>query len=184
MAKAKNKASKRQDSTAQPPASKSAKFYTGGMGEHLVMAELLARGFNVARAVVDEGIDVIAFKPDKPQNLFRLQVKTSLPGSGGTLTTKKFTFSLQRAAYEREGGQDYYLLLVLRDPVKQEFVSAVIPKPILDDYIHDGDVFNWSDAKQSYQIGVHLHDNGTLTLKNKSGTDVTNQTKNRWDRIG
>jgi hypothetical protein len=61
--------------------------YVGGMGEHVAMAELLGRGFNVARAVIDEGIDVIAFKPSNPQKLFRLQVKLAFPGSVGGANT-------------------------------------------------------------------------------------------------
>src|SRR5438128_5145959 len=97
----------------EPP--KIARPYVGGMGEHVAMAELLGRGFNVARAVIDEGIDVIAFKPSNPQKLFRLQVKSAFPGILGGATTQKYTFTLSRAAYNKAAGQDYYLVLVMRD---------------------------------------------------------------------
>jgi hypothetical protein len=160
------------------------KFYVGGMGEHIVMAELLARGFNVARAVVDEGIDVIAFKPSNPQKLFRIQVKSGFPGAAGAKGTQKYTFTLGKTAYENASGQDYYLVLVLRDEKNSSFVSAVIPKAIFDDYKDNQDVIDWDSSGSSMQISVHLHEeNGALTLKNKSGTDITSQTKNRWDRI-
>jgi len=161
----------------------STKGYVGTMGEHFVMAELMARGFNVARAVVDEGVDVIAFKPENPQKLYRIQVKTSATTSGGSKTSRKYLFSLKQAAYKKASGQDYYLILVIRDSKDNSFVSAVIPKAIFDDYIADKDVIDWSESKQSFQIGVHLHNDGKLTLKNKKGKDITDKTKNRWDRI-
>lgn len=147
------------------------------------MAELLARGFNVARAVVDEGIDVIAFKPDNPQKLYRIQVKTAFPGAGGSKITKKYTFSLSKASYDKCGSQDSYLLLVMREHENESFVVAVIPKAILDDYIDNQDVIDWTDAGNCMKIGVHLHTNGSLTLKNVGGQDITSQTKNRWNRI-
>jgi len=78
--------------------------YVGGMGEHVVMAELLGRGFNVSRAIVDEGIDVIAFKPTNPQKLFRLQVKSAFPGAGGGAATQKYTFTFRaRLTKMRQG---------------------------------------------------------------------------------
>ncbi len=162
---------------------KPTRFYVGGAGEHYVMAELLARGFNVSRAVVDEGIDVIAFKPNNPQKLYRIQVKTAFPGSGGSSTTEKYTFSLGENAYLNAAGQDYYLVLVMRDTNDERFVTAVIPKAIFDDYRDNEDVINWAEKGTTMQITIHLHQNGSLTLKNVSGTDVTNQTKDRWDRI-
>jgi hypothetical protein len=168
---------------AVPDNDKPTRLYVGSMGEHYVMAELLARGFNVARAVVDEGIDVIAFKPENPQKLFRVQVKTAFPGAGGSITTEKFTFSLGVKAYEQAAGQDYYLVLVMRDSGDNTFVTAVIPKAIFDDYRDNQDVINWTDNGTNMQIAVHLHQNGSLTMKNVGGTDITNQAKDRWDRI-
>ncbi len=147
------------------------------------MAGLMARGFNVARAVVDEGIDVIAFKPANPQKLFRLQVKSAFLGAVGTATTRKFTFTLQQAAYQAAAGQDYYLTLVLRDSTTNSFVAVIIPKAIFDDYKDNADIVDWSAEKKSWQIAVHLHDDGRITLKNASGTDITTQSKNRWNRI-
>lgn len=159
------------------------RFYVGSMGEHYVMAELLARGYNVSRAVVDEGIDVIAFKSDNPQKLFRLQVKTAFPGAGGSKETKKYTFTLNTQSYERASGQDYYLVLVMRDNTDESFISAVIPKAIFDDYKDNSDVIEWTESGASMQIAVHFHNNGSLTLKNVGGTDITAQSKNRWNRI-
>ncbi len=177
---AKKKVTPKEDSQT---ALKPGPHYVGSMGEHYVMAELLARGFNVSRAVVDEGIDVIAFKPDNPQKMYRIQVKTAFPGPGGGRDTKKYTFSLSKASYDKCSGQDFYLVLVMRDYVQESFVVSVIPKAILDDYIDNQDVFDWSETGTSMQIVVHLHTNGSLTLKNVGGLDVTAQTKNRWDRI-
>lgn len=157
--------------------------YTGNMGEHCVMAELLARGFNVARADVDDGIDIIAFKPDNPLRLFRLQVKSSHPVAGGTAHTQKFLFTLQRSAYEKNSSQDYYLMLVMRDPKQSKFVVSVIPKVIFDDYVAAGDIIDWDAKAKSWQIAVHLCDDGALTMRNAGGNDVTQQIKERWNRI-
>jgi len=153
------------------------------MGEHFVMAELLARHFNVARAVVDEGIDIIAFKPSNPQKLFRLQVKTALPKPGPG-TTQKFIFTLNRTAYDKNAGQEYYLVLVMRDGKQNSFRTLVIPKVIFDDYVADRHIIVWDSTKETWQISVHLHDDGNVTLKNIGGEDVTKYTKDRWDRIG
>jgi len=168
---------------ATPSKSALSRQYVGTMGEHYVMAQMLARGFNVARAVVDEGIDVIAFKPDKPQFLHRIQVKTARPTSGGSATSQKFIFTLGKASYEKEGGQDFYLLLVMWDDTNKEFASAVIPKQVFDDYVDTKKVIDWNAKQQAYQIAVHLHKDGKLTMKNAGGEDVTQQIKDRWDRI-
>jgi hypothetical protein len=178
---AKKKAAKKK--SAKKAAARPERGYTGNMGEHLVMAELLARGFNVARAVVDEGVDVIAFKPDNPLRLFRLQVKASHPVAGGGANTQKFLFTLKRSAYQKNASQDYYLILVMRDAKKSQFVIAILPKITFDDYVAAGDIIHWNAGQQSWQIGVHLRDNGTITMKNAGGTDVTQQVKDRWDRI-
>jgi hypothetical protein len=175
--------SKAQPAPKSDISDKPNRFYVGGMGECYVMAELMALGFNVARAVVDEGIDIIAFKPENPQKLFRLQVKSAFPGSGGTATSRKFTFTLKQAAYQAAAGQDYYLVLVLRDTKTASFVTAIIPKAIFDDYQDNQDVIDWSAEKNSWQIAVHLHDDGRITLKSAKGTDITTQSKNRWNRI-
>lgn len=180
--KAKKKTSKSAGSKGQSSESKSAKFYTGGMGEHLVMAELLARGFNVARAVVDEGIDVIAFKPQQPRNLFRIQVKAAFSGSA-TNKARRYTFTVGTAAYEKAAGQDYYLVLVMRDEKADSFVSAVLHSQTFDDLVTDADVGHWTRGKKEYQIVLHLHHDGSLTVKNQGGTDITKKAKNRWDRI-
>jgi hypothetical protein len=81
-------------------------------------------------------------------------------------------------------GQDYYLVLVMRDLKRDSFVTAIIPKAIFDDYIDNKDVIDWNPKQKEWQIAVHLHDDGKLTLKNAGGTDITTQSKNRWNRIG
>lgn len=158
------------------------KFFVGAMGDHFVMAELLARGFNVSRAVVHEGTDVVAFKADTPDKLYRIQVKTAF--SSGGVKAKRFTFSLGTSAYEQAAGKNYFLVLVMRDDIKDDFTVAVIPSHMFDRYRRDGHVIDWNVKAIGLKIDLHLHTDGRLTIKNGTGKDITIQTKNRWDYIG
>jgi hypothetical protein len=51
-------------------------LYLGKAGEHRVMSEFLARGYNVAVPEVDVGDDVLVVK-DEDHTMYRVQVKTS-----------------------------------------------------------------------------------------------------------
>lgn len=53
--------------------------YVGTAGEFAVMSELLYKGYNVNRMVIDEGMDIIASKSD---TYFYIQVKTTTVASG------------------------------------------------------------------------------------------------------
>lgn len=53
--------------------------YLGTAGEYAVMSELLFKGYNVNRMVIDDGIDVIASKNNK---YYYIQVKTTTATAG------------------------------------------------------------------------------------------------------
>lgn len=53
--------------------------YLGTAGEYAVMSELLYKGYNVNRMVIDDGLDIIASKNDE---YFYIQVKTTIATSG------------------------------------------------------------------------------------------------------
>ncbi len=48
--------------------------YVGKAGEHLVVSELLFKGYNASIMSVDEGLDIVATKGER---LYNIQVKTS-----------------------------------------------------------------------------------------------------------
>ena len=67
--------------------------YIGKGGEHLVVSELLFKGYNASIMSVDEGMDIVATKEDR---LYNIQVKTS--------TENKFNsyiFDIRISSFER-----------------------------------------------------------------------------------
>ena len=92
---------------AQTP-SKPGSRYVGKAGEHLVIAELLLRGFNANTMSVDEGIDVVATWGDLK---YGFQVKTANLSQGrGT-----YSYNIHVAAFRKNNRDNVYYAFVLRN---------------------------------------------------------------------
>lgn len=80
--------------------------YTGKAGEHLVVSELLFRGYNASIMSVDEGIDIVATKGNR---LFNIQVKTSNENK-----FNRYVFDLSISSFEKYNQNNTFYIFVLR----------------------------------------------------------------------
>lgn len=80
--------------------------YIGSAGEHLVISELLFRGYNASRMSVDEGLDIVATKDNK---LFNIQVKTANENK-----FNKYVYDIRKISFERFGAGNTFYIFVLR----------------------------------------------------------------------
>lgn len=82
-------------------------LYTGKAGEHLVVSELLFRGFNASIMSVDEGLDIVA---TKGEHLYNIQVKTANKNDYNT-----YVFDLRISSFERHNRNNTFYIFVLRE---------------------------------------------------------------------
>lgn len=80
--------------------------YVGKAGEHLVVSELLFRGYNASVMSVDEGIDIVATKESR---LFNIQVKTSNENK-----FNYYVFDLSISSFERYNRNNTFYIFVLK----------------------------------------------------------------------
>ena len=93
--------------------------FLGTAGEHAVTSELLFWGYNVAKAAIDEGIDLIV---ETRANSFKyVQVKTATPKSDGT----SFDFTIDEKSFTATAPRTPWYIFVMRQDMKNTF--AVIP---------------------------------------------------------
>jgi hypothetical protein len=78
----------------------------GRAGEHLVVSELLFRGYNASIMTVDEGIDITAIKGDK---LFNIQAKISKENK-----FNKHVNTIIISSFESHQSHNTYYIFVLR----------------------------------------------------------------------
>lgn len=116
----------KQPTLAVPTAEKDLSSQNIGCGgEHAVISELLFNGFNAANMVVDDGIDVAAFKRS---NFFHIQVKTSSPRADGTIH-----FSVKRKAFQKKTEANTFYVFVMRRVLKNRKVNdfLILPQKLL-----------------------------------------------------
>ncbi|MBI5513507.1 MAG: hypothetical protein HY909_07035 [Deltaproteobacteria bacterium] len=88
-------------------------LYIGSAGEYRVMAELLARGYNVAVPRVDTGDDVLVIKVEDEgdeYSLRRVQVKTARPAT----KSGSYTFKVKRLQLESAANVDLWYVFLAR----------------------------------------------------------------------
>lgn len=78
----------------------------GTAGEHIVLAELLFRGYEANIMSVDDGIDIVASKNNK---IYFIQVKTTY------LENEKISVSIPIASFERVRPHDVRYFIVIRE---------------------------------------------------------------------
>ncbi len=90
-------------------------LYIGGAGEYLVMAELMARGYNVAVPRIDTGDDVLVIRvrdEGDEYTLRRVQVKTARPSS----RSGNCSFTVKRTQLESVANVDLWYVFLVRSP--------------------------------------------------------------------
>jgi Holliday junction resolvase len=121
--------------------------FTGKGGEHLVMSELLFRGFSASIMSVDTGVDISAIKDNK---FFGIQVKTS--------NTNKFdvyNFHIRRASFERHNQGNVYYIFVLKGPSQSRFL--ILPSSEIERKIKEKAIFAVNN-KSGYALSVKIRE--------------------------
>ena len=106
--------------------------YTGKAGEHVVLSELLFRGYNAALMSVDVGIDIAAIKDNE---IFNIQVKTR----NVSKKHNAFYFNLRIVSFERHNAGRTFYIFVLRKNGKLDYLILPlheIEKSIEEEFIH------------------------------------------------
>lgn len=85
-------------------------LYVGSAGEMAVCSELLFRGYNVSRMLVDEGIDVVAIRHE---HTYYIQVKTI------TLKNTSFSFKINEKSFSKYCNNNCYYIVVIRTATKK-----------------------------------------------------------------
>jgi hypothetical protein len=80
--------------------------YVGKAGEHLVVSELLFRGYNASIMDVDEGLDIVATKGER---LYNIQVKTSNENK-----FNNYVFGLRVTSFEKHNRNNTFYVFVLK----------------------------------------------------------------------
>lgn len=80
--------------------------YIGTAGEHLVVSELLFRGYNASTMSVDEGLDIVATKTN---NLYNIQVKTA-----NVNKFNRYVYDIRKISFEKFGAGNTFYIFVLR----------------------------------------------------------------------
>ncbi len=144
--------------------------YIGKAGEHIVLSELLFRGYNAALMSVDVGIDIVATKNNE---IFNIQVKTR----NVSKKHNAFYFNLRIVSFERHSAGRTFYIFVLRKNGKLDYLILPlheIEKSIEEEFIHI------VGKGKLYRITVKKRD-GKVYLGRREN-DVSYYL-NRWDII-
>ena len=85
-------------------------LYVGSAGEMAVCSELLFRGYNVSRMMVDEGVDVVAIRHERT---YYIQVKTV------TLKSTGFAIKIKEKSFSKYCNNNCYYIVVIRTATKK-----------------------------------------------------------------
>lgn len=128
--------------------------YVGKAGEHLVVSELLFRGYNASIMSVDEGIDIVATKEER---LFNIQVKTS--------NENKFNYyvcDLSISSFERHNRGNTFYIFVMKG-VKTNFL--ILPYSEVQRNIVQKNILV-VNKETRYRVNIRIRE-GRLFLGNK-----------------
>jgi len=143
--------------------------YTGKVGEHAVLSELLFRGFDSSMMAVDDGIDVVASKANQ---YFHIQVKTS-NGSNGT-----FGFKVTKDRFVAKHSAHTFYVCVLRRITFNRYTNDFVIftsseiKRLIDS--------NFLNQDKDISLQVKINESGNYILNNKK--DIT-WCINNWEQI-
>ena len=117
--------------------------YIGRAGEHLVVSELLFRGYNASIMTVDEGIDITAIKGDK---LFNIQAKTSKENK-----FNKHVITISVSSFQTHQSHNIYYIFVLRGNTTN---FLILPYIVIRKNIDESNILETSNKRYKVQISV------------------------------
>ncbi|MFP4645766.1 MAG: winged helix-turn-helix domain-containing protein [Candidatus Woesearchaeota archaeon] len=142
--------------------------YIGSAGEHLVVGEMLFRGFNASIMSVDDGIDVVASKNTLAYNI---QVKTSRLNK-----TNVYNFDINVNSYKRyKQGNTFYIFVLRGD----ETLFVILPYSEIKKNIKEKNILRILDNKR-YRVVIKIRDN--IPYLGKLNNDISYY-MNNWNLI-
>jgi hypothetical protein len=162
------KEEEKEETTIEEESERITNQYVGKAGEHLVVSELLFRGFNATIMPVDAGIDILATKDDR---IYNIQVKTS--------NVNKFNYyvaDMTTSSFERNKQTNSFTIFVLRGKTT---TFVVLPYMVIQQHIYDENVL-LVNKKTRYRFNIRIRD-GKVYLGNMQN-DITFY-KDNWKLI-
>ena len=141
--------------------------YIGKAGEHLVVSELLFKGFNANIMSVDEGIDIVATRNDK---LYNIQVKTANEKYG------KYVSDMNINSYQKHNSSNTFYIFVLRG---EETNFLILPYVEVQKNIDQKNILVVDHGKR-YRANITLRDKKIFLGNLKNDTTYFN---NNWNLI-
>ena len=158
---------------------KSFAHYIGFAGERLVMAELLLRGVNVAKPLVDDGADILAVREGA---VFSIQVKTAFRNIG----KNRWMFnvgSLQKSPsiplLKKGEGEIVYVFVLIED-AGEPYNFLIMPFSEVKKQAKANNIY-YHKSTGRYRANVYLRDE-KVSLGNLKN-DVT-EFLNAWELLG
>ena len=149
--------------------------YIGFGGENLVKAELLLRGINVAKPVVDDGVDLVVFGDGKDRSdsfpVKFVQVKTAF------LDSERDRYSFNLSSIQKGDKINYVFVLVQETGV---YIFLIMSAKDIQKEIRKGSIY-LNKITGRYRVNIYFR-NGKLSL----GT-VKNEVPNflnNWELFG
>jgi len=142
--------------------------YVGKAGEHLVVSELLFRGYNASIMNVDEGLDIVATKGER---LYNIQVKTANENK-----FNNYVFDLRISSFEKHNRNNTFYIFVLKG---SDTHFLVLPFLEVQKNIDEKNILVVSKG-QRYRVNIKIRDD-TLYLGKKEN-DMTYY-MDKWESI-
>jgi len=123
--------------------------YIGTAGEHLVVSELLFRGYNASTMSVDEGLDIVATKDNK---LFNIQVKTANENK-----FNKYVYDIRKISFEKFGTGNTFYVFILRG---NETNFLILPSMEIEKNIQQKNILVVGHGER-YRVNLSIRDGKT-----------------------
>jgi len=137
--------------------------YVGKAGEHLVVSELLFRGYNASIMSVDEGLDIVATKDNK---LFNIQVKTANENK-----FNKYVYDIRKISFEKFGAGNTFYIFILRG---NETNFLILPSMEIEKNIQQKNILVVGHGKR-YRVNLSIREKKAyLGKKNNDATFFLN----------
>lgn len=128
--------------------------YVGKAGEHLVVSELIFRGYNASIMSVDEGIDITATKGERSYNI---QVKTARENR-----FNYYVFDIRISSFEKHNRNNTFYIFVLRGKTTN---FLVLPYFEVQKNVDERNILVVSKDTR-YRVNIRIKD-GKLYLGNR-----------------
>ena len=138
----------------------------GKAGEHVVMGEMMFRGFNAHIPLVDKGIDIVVIKGNV---VSYIQVKTA------NKNMDVYNHSIKVKSYNETAGRDTFYVFVLRD--NDECMFVILSYADMRKHIDSNDI---KITKNDYYAVRFMYHNGAIRLGRRDGPSMQDHV-NDWD---